>query len=327
MREESKRTADYAKEPLYEVAVARANELLAELATDHLPPTQPVVLIAGLPRSGTTLLYQVLAASGGFAYCSNLIARFYERPALGALVQELVAPWLPPERQDFSSKAGATQGWSQPHEFGYFWEANFPFEEDHQPQTATLELSRPAALLGELEMVVERPLLLKNVILSFVLGALAGALPTLRVIRIRRPLLDVARSLANIRREYFGDADTWFSVRPAGTAAVLGEDAPTQIAFQIARVEEALAAARQSLPDRWLEIDYAALCADPRAVASDAADFAGIDQTVLGLERIPESFAPRTRRTGDSEAGDSYEVGHYLKALAAEGLADEGAAS
>jgi len=54
----------------------------------------PVLFVTGVPRSGTTLAYQVLCASGVFGFATNLIARFYRNPAFGAAVEELLRPLL-----------------------------------------------------------------------------------------------------------------------------------------------------------------------------------------------------------------------------------------
>ena len=321
MKEERGRTREYAKDRGYEQTVERLNRLLAGAAVPPSPPARPVLFIAGLPRSGTTLLYQLVAAGGGFGYPSNFVARFYRRPAAGALAQALAAPWLPRPEPSFSSRAGATPGWSEPHEFGYFWEGHFPFAEHHEPgkeALGRLDLTLLVGLLGELEETLGLALAFKNVILSFVLDRLARDLPTARVVRIRRPYVDVALSLVAVRRAYFGSAEAWFSVRPAGAAEMLRRPAAEQIAFQIARVEAALDDARNALePDRWLEIEYATLCTDPRAALTRVAAFAGVDPAALDLGGVPERFVPRHRG-----GGDSTEARELARALAAAGLAE-----
>ena len=67
----------------------RVGELRCE---QDLPasPSRPIVFVLGAPRSGTTLLTQWLAASGHFGVPSNLLARFYEAPYIGGLVQRLL---------------------------------------------------------------------------------------------------------------------------------------------------------------------------------------------------------------------------------------------
>lgn len=83
------------RNPRLEQLLAQLNAHLEPVARavgeERNAPVRPCVLIVGCPRSGTTLLMQWLAALGAFAYPSNLIARFWGAPHVGALVQRLIA--------------------------------------------------------------------------------------------------------------------------------------------------------------------------------------------------------------------------------------------
>ena len=77
------------------------DELLQELANALGPinenlsltfhePKYPTLLLAGVPRSGTTVFMQTLAKTGCFAVPTNLLSRFYYAPYLGAKIQQLL---------------------------------------------------------------------------------------------------------------------------------------------------------------------------------------------------------------------------------------------
>ena len=89
MKEETRRP-DHRKDGRYEALVARMNADVAALPPPSGAPRRPVVFVVGVPRSGTTLTYQVLAATGAFAYPSNVVARFWRRPGHGVRVQRLL---------------------------------------------------------------------------------------------------------------------------------------------------------------------------------------------------------------------------------------------
>ena len=76
------RTAEFARDERYEALLERLNLALADIDLPGEAPQRPVLLTQGVPRSGTTLLYQRLAHTGLFTYPSNLVARFY-RPTRG----------------------------------------------------------------------------------------------------------------------------------------------------------------------------------------------------------------------------------------------------
>src|SRR4026207_2319178 len=54
-------------------------------------PKWPPIFLVGSPRSGTTLVMQLLDATRQFAIPTNLLSRFYYAPYLGAKIQQLLA--------------------------------------------------------------------------------------------------------------------------------------------------------------------------------------------------------------------------------------------
>ncbi len=268
------------KDPRYEALLARLNDELAGSKTGAAPCfSAPLLIVAGLPRGGTTLLYQLLAASGAFVYPSNLIARFYRRPVLGWRVERLLEPLLPPRTVVFSSQAGRTETWSGPHELGYFWHAHLPFERDHQPSSALLAGwdHRPvAAELAALQAEDGRPLVVKNPLLTYVLGWLLDRIPEAQVVWSERPALATAASIYRTRRAEVGDTRRWWSVRPAGAQALEARSPEEQIASQIASLLRAREEARSRHSGRWLELEHARVCAEPVAELERVEAFLGV---------------------------------------------------
>ncbi len=280
------RTEEFAKDRLYESLLEEANRAVEGWGeVEGEAPSRPILFIVGLPRSGTTLLYQLLAATGGFLYPNNLMARFYRAPAWGARMVRITEPLLPRGEMSYTSRAGNTDAWWGPHEFGYFWERHLEFREHHEPGGPP-----PASLaraLAALEKEDPRPLLFKSAILSFVLPELARALPTARFLRIHRPLLPVAASIHRTRIRFHGNPRAWWSVRPADA---LDDDAPPrQIAHQLRRATEALDRARDGLQGRFGEIAYRELCRDPRGALKDAEELLG---SSLDRSNLPDTFMP-----------------------------------
>jgi Sulfotransferase family len=298
MKETHPRRPAYAKSKAYEALLEGLNADIERLGPREPAgaPVLPVIFVVGLPRSGTTLLYQLLAAAGAFEYPTNLIARFYRSPSFGSRIQRLVEPLLERGPMSFRSRAGATTAWYEPHEFGYFWERHFPFHEHHEPDAAALaavDWSRFAAELADYQAQTSRPLLFKNVILSFILREIADRLPTARFIHIRRPPLAVAESMYKLRVEYFGAAEAWLGPRPREAC----ESSPPeeQIACQIDAVAGAIERAEASIAaDRRRAVDYDRLCREPRAVVAELLRFAGADAAAR-VDECPESFIPPAR--------------------------------
>lgn len=298
MREDSVRRPEYAKSEYYEDLLRALNRDLEQLPDDKRStvPRLPVIFVVGPPRSGTSLCYQILASSGAFGYPSNLVARFPTRPAFGWQLQQLLQPLLPPIEWSFRSRGGRTDGWWEPHEFGYFWERHLPLGDHHQPTDEDLSKVEWAGFvrhLAELESVAGKPLLFKNLILDFVLDQLAERVPTAHFVEVRRSDEAVAASIERMRIAYYGDPSTWFSVRPADWRDVEDTTPADQIRHQISRIRAALAASRSHLgSERWTEIAYHDLCKDPRGVARAIGRRVGVEQ--MATEPIPERFEARS---------------------------------
>lgn len=265
----------------------RLEGLLAELA-DLLGPVEdglrragadaryPVVLIVGAPRSGTTVLLQWLAATGCFAYPTNLLSRFYGAPAVGARIQLLLTDERYGFRDElfdlrggtgFTSDLGKTRGALAPNEFWYFWRRFLPADGFRKLSAGELAKVDGASLRQELaamEAVFDRPFAMKAAILQYDLAALARFLPNAFFLHVEREPVYNVQSLLEARVKFFGDREHWYSVRPPGHEALLGEDPVRQVAGQVALTEKSLARERAELDDaRSLDVRYESFCEDP----------------------------------------------------------------
>jgi hypothetical protein len=185
--------------------------------------------------------------------------------------------------------------WNEPHEFGYFWERHFPFAGHHEPEPwelSRVDASRWTGELSHLEKVLDKPLVLKNLLINFVLGYVAEQLSTAKFVCVRRPLLPVAQSILRMRRRTFGKDDAWWSIRPSDAATRLEQSPADQIAYQIDRVLGALVEARERMgTERWMDMDYEAVCNAPAGSVESIVDFLGMDRSCLSLDGLPSSFS------------------------------------
>ena len=101
-------------EELNEYLAPRERELYADYAIEH-----PFVFVLGLPRSGTTLLSQLLAYCLDAGYVNNFAARFWLAPVHGIRLARLIAADAEPP--SFESDYARTKSLLDIHEWGYFW--------------------------------------------------------------------------------------------------------------------------------------------------------------------------------------------------------------
>jgi hypothetical protein len=263
----------------------------------------PLVLIVGAPRGGTTLLLQWLAASGAFAYPTNLLARLSRAPAIGARLQQL---FTNPEfdfdgdlfdlrsEVGFSSNLGKTKGALAPNEFWFFWRRFLP--------TSTIRALGPEgvaetdteglrAALASLEDVFDKPFAMKGLMVQFDLAAFAEVLPNAFFLHVVRDPVYNAQSLLESRERYFGSRDAWYSVEPANVDELKALPPEEQVIGQVAATHAAVREGRAAIdPGRSLEVDYEAFCDDPAALWSALRAKLG----ALGHE-LPEAHPGPTR--------------------------------
>ena len=76
------------------------------------------IFVMGLPRSGSTLLTQILYNNTDLYCTNNLIARFWDTPLVGTQLSKLTIPKV--ALSEYETFYGRTFVIDQPHEFSRF---------------------------------------------------------------------------------------------------------------------------------------------------------------------------------------------------------------
>ena len=79
----------------------------------------PPVFIIGPPRSGTTVLYQLLCKHTNFSYINNFIGHWYRLPILAAKAYSIL--FQGGNELKLNSNFGKSKNHYGPNEFGEFW--------------------------------------------------------------------------------------------------------------------------------------------------------------------------------------------------------------
>jgi hypothetical protein len=303
------RTKEFDRNPELEARLKELSGIL-EIANQSIPqnctdPQKPVLLVVGAPRSGTTLSLQVLAASGGFSYPTNLLARFYASPYIGALTQEILTnpkldfrgELLNREKFEFcfSSAIGKTKGLLSPSEFWYFWRKFIPNSEIRKITADEEQLVDTKGLrsgIASIEKVHGKPFAAKGMILQYNLQLLHQIFPKVLFLFVTRNPLFNAQSLLQARLNQSGDKGIWYSAKPPGYENLLKESPENQVLGQVLMTNSEIRKSLKGIPpENWLEYDYSELCANPGGwldlVAKKCHDLGG-DLQFSG--HIPKSF-------------------------------------
>lgn len=293
--EPGRRTEKFAKDAQEENFLLALNNLLrdADLPQPHTSQhieRLPLIYIVGTPRSGTTLLSQLISRYLPVGYINNLIARFWSRPSVGIKLSRAILG--EDSRQDisFSSTHGTTQGISNPHEFGYFWRYWLKLDQapTHHLSAQALEAvdwsGLKKALQQEILASFNNPVVFKNIICGFHAAFLTGLHPASLFINIKRDLLTTAASILKVRQERFGSYQVWWSLKPSTYPFdVLGGDAAAEVAMQVIACRQEIDEELSQPGVKSISLTYDELCARPGQV---------IDRICLKLAEMGQVVQP-----------------------------------
>ena len=264
--------------PAFAVAVAcsalRAPFTLAEAAAHPLlPEPAPPVFIVGHPRSGTTHLHNLMAASGRFATVPPVLAGMpWEGRGLGRLMRPFVGMYLPETRlidqvrlapdaptEDEVALANMCalsyfHAFYFPRDLAETYRRGLLFEGASAEEVA----GRERALRRYVRTMARRgrgPLLLKNPAYTAQVGWLLRLFPEARVVHIHREpeavFASARRSVRTVLRELA--LQRWDD--GAVDEAILAAYPPM--------IEALVRDAREIPPGRFAQVSFEALLADP----------------------------------------------------------------
>jgi hypothetical protein len=231
-------------------------------------PDSSQLFILGLPRSGTTLVYQYIVHRLPVAYFTNGVGTAPYAPCVVTYAQRRrYGDYC----SDFQSSYGKVQGPVAPREAGGFWnrffdsEAYTTFAEMRPKQIRTLRNT-----IGCIQMLFgDAPFVNKNVKHMLRIDALARLFPRSRFLVVERPLPDVALSVLRGRYANNNSAHEWWSVRPPNYAALKDLAPEEQVAQQLIALEAQMETdIAQLVPQRVLRIQYDAFCHNPELLTT-----------------------------------------------------------
>jgi hypothetical protein len=250
------------------------------------------IFIIGPPRSGSTLLFQVMVNTFNFSYTTNADAKWYG----GLSFRKRFFPVPSKEtKTDFNSNHGLTRGRYAPHECGEYWYQFFR----RKPQYVSTDEVKGGKLkhltrsLQRLTTAGKSPMLFKNMNCALRLGPVHQACPDALYIVTHRDLLWNGHSLLKVRKKVHGNYNSWWSMEPEEIEDLKILPPEEQVTEQIRAINKEIDEQKRHIgANRFIDIHYEDLCEDPKKVMSNMNDFFkqhGI-QMFSSLDNIPDSF-------------------------------------
>ena len=234
------------------------------------------LLILGGSRSGTTLLYQVLAQYLPVSYFSNLNTIFHRSPIAAG---KLFSPLLRRRKGDFQNYFGSVSGFSGPNDGFPIWNRWLGEDRNSLPtKIDQAKLEEMRLFFRAWSAAFPLPFLNKNNRNTLAIPFLEANLDHVQYLEIRRNPIFVVQSLILSRVAVQGSKYIGWGLKSTdsdrrGDPLRYIDD----ICEQVYEVEKSLDEAKLKIPtQRYLSVSYEDLCSKPKAVIQQVSDFLGI---------------------------------------------------
>ena len=276
---------------------------------------EAAVLVVGGPRSGTTVVSQVLAKHLNVSFTSNWTGLFPRSPiAAGRLVKR----WQrePRVRGGTRNFFGSVSGMGGPNDAFGVWDRWFGGVRGKPEPLAAEAAAEMRAFVRAWNQAFGRPLLNKNNRNAMAIEALAEALPGAVFVVVERDPVFVAQSLLESRAMVQGDADAGWGLLARDADPADPEGAVQAVCDQVREFQREInAQAGRIDPARVVRVRYEVFCRDPDATLAEVAaacpaagPVKGTPPTLRTTDRRRVShaaFAGIERRLGGRRAGES----------------------
>lgn len=238
-----------------------------ELLNKKLTEDYPNIFILGLPRSGTTLMSQIIFNHFDLACTNNLISRFWEAPLVGANLSRITVG----KEKDSSYKSfyAKTDHITSPHEFSYFWRKMLHIDDpgNYDPNEVAKKINwdHLKNIIVNMNHVFGSGMVFKTLEYSgFFLEQFSKLFTKSLFIYVKRNPLDTAISIAKARMTFNNNLTDWWGSYPLEYNSIKDKPFETQIAGQMFHLKAMFEKNIKDFPHKVVKVNYEEVCNDPQ---------------------------------------------------------------
>jgi hypothetical protein len=222
------------------------------------------IFVIGAPRSGSTLITQVITDAFDIGYLSNHHCKFFGTPVLA---DKLFHPLSAKKPSDYTSEYGNTKRLYAPAECGEFWYRFFrrvpPYVTINDVRDNKMNCFRNT--VSALTKTQDKPILFKNLFATLRIRPINKYIPEALFIIIKRDEVANGHSILQSRMKVHGDYSIWWSVPPPNVKTLQILPPEKQVIEQIrqlyALIEKDIEEGEMDT-GRFLTMKYEAFCSD-----------------------------------------------------------------
>lgn len=261
---------------LFAKVVSPAISLLPSTSDDKSNNNNKPVFIIGAPRTGSTILYQILTNELDVTYIDNLVDVFHRNFFAALKTSNKLFGNKP--HNCFKSVHGNTWkcGLHAPSECGDFWYQWLP-RDRHYITAADVNKNDIDEIRNNINIPLsyfQKPFIFKNMNAGLRLQLINEALPDAKFIFVKRDPVDTAISILNVRQKIHGTLDKWWSLTPPNHEELLSLPPAQQVVNQVYRIEKQINADLKLFPeDNMVVVNYMEIMASYKSVIESLRNF------------------------------------------------------
>jgi hypothetical protein len=255
-------------------------------------PRLPLLFICGAPRTGTTLVEQVLIDHLPFTFINNLTAVFPRAP----LTANRIFRPVPRGGNGYHNYYGKTVGFSGPNDGLHLWDRWLGKDRTKIRGSLTPEEQVDMRrFFGAMEQLFGRPILAKNNSLSACASLVARVFDRAYFICMTRDPLYLAQSQLKARLDIHGRDDIPYGLSQSAGNGSASTDVVEDICRQVLFHEQIVREQQSRIgTERFWVVQYEAFCQNPSALVDEVATRVLGQPSPIGAARLP-AFTASTR--------------------------------
>ena len=267
------------------------------------PSEYSPVFIIGVPRSGTTILYQLVTQFLNVAYFNNFVNLSRENLYFGYWLSQKI--FKGEFHNSYVSDYGNTKesGLTAPSEIGNFWYRWISQNKIYINEN-DLTIDEKQEIYNNFTSIINKynqPLVIKNLYLSQRLRLIYDIFPNAKFIYIKRDPLFTAQSLFLGRRKHNRDISEWWSIKPKNFQEIKNLSALEQVVAQTYYLDKQIHEDLSLFPaENIMNIQYENI-GDVNIILERIKQFLGIQTREKLRESKPEISIQNTQKLQDQE--------------------------